>query len=251
MVVSCETAGFSIRQEWPRAICIPHNRLVQRGVGLPCCLFNIESCIQHSKTAQCSQRPSNCARFWSPTRMWSPFGSRSRHSSADDAAKLLYQSVAQGEVLHRKQQQGLTLAPAEIADFERERDSLLGNDVARGFLEAQQRMHEVRDCVTRYMQNNGTGPRPRPRRFSVVRPGLQLPLESSTRGIRGQQVKFWSLLFQASPPSVEDSIIARRGGRVPRCPPTVPLDCMFHRSEARLARTAPDMPSARRPGWSR
>ena len=72
---------------------------------------------------------------------------------ADDAAKLLYQSVAdKGEALHRKQQQGLTLAPAEIADFERERDTLLGNDVARGFLEAQQRMHEVQELVTRYVR---------------------------------------------------------------------------------------------------
>ncbi|HNQ88223.1 MAG TPA: YlbF family regulator [Verrucomicrobiota bacterium] len=72
---------------------------------------------------------------------------------ADDAARLLYQTVAEkGDALHRRQQQGLALEPADIADFERERDALLGNDVARGFLEAQQKMHEIQELVTRYVR---------------------------------------------------------------------------------------------------
>jgi len=72
---------------------------------------------------------------------------------ADDAARLLYQTVAEkGDALHRRQQQDLALEPADIADFERERDALLGNDVARGFLEAQQKMHEIQELVTRYVR---------------------------------------------------------------------------------------------------
>ncbi len=59
--------------------------------------------------------------------------------------------VSKGQALQQKQQASMPLTNEEIADFEQERDSLLNNPVARGFLDAQEEMHEVKQSIHRYV----------------------------------------------------------------------------------------------------
>ena len=71
---------------------------------------------------------------------------------ADDKAKELYRNLAEkGEHLQHKQQQGVHLAPEEIAAYEKDRDALTANSVAAGFIEAQQAMHQVQESVNQYI----------------------------------------------------------------------------------------------------
>jgi cell fate (sporulation/competence/biofilm development) regulator YlbF (YheA/YmcA/DUF963 family) len=67
---------------------------------------------------------------------------------SDENAKTQYQSVMEkGELLQHKQQMGAPLSNDEITDFEKDRDALVNNPVARGFLDAQQHMHKVQEAV--------------------------------------------------------------------------------------------------------
>jgi len=71
---------------------------------------------------------------------------------ADDQARAQYQAVAdKGQELHHKQHQGVQLTRAEIDAFEQDRANLMQNGVVRGFLEAQERMHNVQETVGRYV----------------------------------------------------------------------------------------------------
>lgn len=71
---------------------------------------------------------------------------------ANEDAKALYRTVAEkGEYLHHKQHQGVSLAEAEIADYEQHRETLMRNAVAVGFLEAQESLRQVQDTVTKYV----------------------------------------------------------------------------------------------------
>ncbi|MBE7501195.1 MAG: YlbF family regulator [Verrucomicrobia bacterium] len=71
---------------------------------------------------------------------------------ADETAKELYRTVAEkGEYLHHKQHQGVQLGDDEIAEYEQHREALLGNPVARAFLDAQEGIRSVQDTVTRYV----------------------------------------------------------------------------------------------------
>ena len=70
----------------------------------------------------------------------------------DEAAKNQYQLVMEkGDALQQKQQFGLPLDGNEIAEFEKNRENLLNNPVARDFLEAQQRMHKLQESVMQYV----------------------------------------------------------------------------------------------------
>jgi cell fate (sporulation/competence/biofilm development) regulator YlbF (YheA/YmcA/DUF963 family) len=70
----------------------------------------------------------------------------------DEAAKLQYQVVMEkGEMLQHKQQMGAPLSNDEIVSFEKDRDALVNNPVARGFLDAQQQMHKVQESVGQYL----------------------------------------------------------------------------------------------------
>jgi cell fate (sporulation/competence/biofilm development) regulator YlbF (YheA/YmcA/DUF963 family) len=70
----------------------------------------------------------------------------------DDAAKSLYQNVMEkGEMLQYKQQTGSPLSADEITAFEKDRDALVNNPVARGFLDAQEQMHKVQTSVGQYV----------------------------------------------------------------------------------------------------
>ena len=67
---------------------------------------------------------------------------------ADASARGAYESLmSKGQALQEKQHGGQALEPAEIAAFEKDRDALLKNPVASGFLDAQEEMHELQSSV--------------------------------------------------------------------------------------------------------
>jgi cell fate (sporulation/competence/biofilm development) regulator YlbF (YheA/YmcA/DUF963 family) len=71
---------------------------------------------------------------------------------ADENARAQYATVmAKGQELQDKQNRSLTLEPAEIADFERERETLLNNPAARDFFDAQEEMQSLRQSITQYV----------------------------------------------------------------------------------------------------
>jgi cell fate (sporulation/competence/biofilm development) regulator YlbF (YheA/YmcA/DUF963 family) len=71
---------------------------------------------------------------------------------ADEKSRAQYESVVtQGQALHEKQQMAQTLEAAEIADFEKQRDTLLGNPVVRSFLGAQEELNRIQDSIFRYV----------------------------------------------------------------------------------------------------
>jgi cell fate (sporulation/competence/biofilm development) regulator YlbF (YheA/YmcA/DUF963 family) len=67
---------------------------------------------------------------------------------ADNTARNAYEAVMnKGQALQEKQHGGQPLDPTEIAAFEQDRDALLKNPVAVGFLDAQEEMHELQSSV--------------------------------------------------------------------------------------------------------
>lgn len=71
---------------------------------------------------------------------------------ADDKAKAQYEGVmAKGQALQQKQQRSQPLSGEEIAAFEKDRDALLNNPVAKGFLEAQEELHHVHESINQYV----------------------------------------------------------------------------------------------------
>jgi cell fate (sporulation/competence/biofilm development) regulator YlbF (YheA/YmcA/DUF963 family) len=71
---------------------------------------------------------------------------------ADDKARAQYEGLmAKGQALQQKQQRAEQLSGEEIAAFEKEREAVLGNPVARGFLEAQEEMHHVHQSINQYV----------------------------------------------------------------------------------------------------
>ncbi|MBC8094988.1 MAG: YlbF family regulator [Akkermansiaceae bacterium] len=70
----------------------------------------------------------------------------------NDAAKSQYESLmAKGQALQQKQQRSEQLSPDEISAFESDREALLNNPVAKGFLDAQQELHEVHETINQYV----------------------------------------------------------------------------------------------------
>ena len=70
----------------------------------------------------------------------------------DDKTRAQYDGlVSRGQALQQKQQQSLPLSGEEIADFEQERDTLLDNPVARGFLDAQEELHQLQESINKYV----------------------------------------------------------------------------------------------------
>ena len=67
---------------------------------------------------------------------------------SDATARGAYESLmSRGQALQEKQHHGQPLDPTEIATFEKDRDALLANPVAAGFLDAQEEMHELQSTV--------------------------------------------------------------------------------------------------------
>ncbi|MGA2245809.1 MAG: YlbF family regulator [Verrucomicrobiota bacterium] len=59
--------------------------------------------------------------------------------------------VNKGQVLQEKQHNGESLDPAEISAFEKDRDALLLNPVASGFMNAQEEMHDLQHSVQKFV----------------------------------------------------------------------------------------------------
>ncbi len=71
---------------------------------------------------------------------------------ANDQARGQYESlIAKGQALQEKQQSSVPLDGTEIADFEKQRDALLANPVARGFLDAQEELHHLQHSIQKYV----------------------------------------------------------------------------------------------------
>jgi cell fate (sporulation/competence/biofilm development) regulator YlbF (YheA/YmcA/DUF963 family) len=71
---------------------------------------------------------------------------------ADGSARGQYEALmGKGQALQEKQQHGQALAPAEIAEFEKSREALLGNPVARDFLDAQEELHEMQHSIQKHI----------------------------------------------------------------------------------------------------
>ena len=71
---------------------------------------------------------------------------------ADEKARAQYDGLmAKGQALQQKQQRSQQLTGEEISEFEKDREALLKNPVARGFLEAQQEMHEVHQSINQFV----------------------------------------------------------------------------------------------------
>jgi cell fate (sporulation/competence/biofilm development) regulator YlbF (YheA/YmcA/DUF963 family) len=70
---------------------------------------------------------------------------------ADDRAKAQYESLMnKGQALQQKQQTS-QLTEDEIATFTKERDALMNNPIARGFLDAQEEMHHVHESINKFV----------------------------------------------------------------------------------------------------
>ncbi len=70
------------------------------------------------------------------------------HDQAQDQYRQLSQKR---DLLQQKQEQGQALSNEEISDFEQDREAFLNNPVARGFLDAQEEMHDIKKMVTQYV----------------------------------------------------------------------------------------------------
>jgi len=71
---------------------------------------------------------------------------------ADEEVQTAYRDLSElGASLQEKHRHGVAPEASEIEGFEQRRESFLQSPTARGFLEAQQTMQQVRDTVTRYV----------------------------------------------------------------------------------------------------
>ncbi|MGD0744919.1 MAG: YlbF family regulator [Verrucomicrobiota bacterium] len=71
---------------------------------------------------------------------------------SDAGARSQYEMVAgKGQALHDKQHGGQPLDGAEVSEFEKHREVLLNNPVARGFLDAREELHEIQHSIQKYV----------------------------------------------------------------------------------------------------
>jgi cell fate (sporulation/competence/biofilm development) regulator YlbF (YheA/YmcA/DUF963 family) len=71
---------------------------------------------------------------------------------SDSNARGQYETVmSKGQALQEKQSQSQELEGTEIADFEKHRDALLSNSVARGFLDAQEELHKIQHSIQKHI----------------------------------------------------------------------------------------------------
>jgi cell fate (sporulation/competence/biofilm development) regulator YlbF (YheA/YmcA/DUF963 family) len=55
--------------------------------------------------------------------------------------------MSKGQALQQKQQNSMPLNGDEVSDFEQHREALLNNPVAKGFLDAQEELHQVQESI--------------------------------------------------------------------------------------------------------
>lgn len=70
----------------------------------------------------------------------------------NDEARAQYVRVSEaGEHLHHKQSQGVQLSETEVGEFEKEREKLLNDPVARGFLDAQEKLQGIQETINKFV----------------------------------------------------------------------------------------------------
>jgi cell fate (sporulation/competence/biofilm development) regulator YlbF (YheA/YmcA/DUF963 family) len=71
---------------------------------------------------------------------------------ADERARGQYDDIlSKGQALQQKQQAAQQLSSEEIDSFEKQREALLNNPVARGFLDAQEELHQFQETIHSYV----------------------------------------------------------------------------------------------------
>jgi cell fate (sporulation/competence/biofilm development) regulator YlbF (YheA/YmcA/DUF963 family) len=71
----------------------------------------------------------------------------------DEKSRAQYDSVvSKGQDLQQKQQMSVPLSGEEISEFEKHRDELLQNPVARGYLDAQEELHSVEQSIQKFVR---------------------------------------------------------------------------------------------------
>ena len=70
----------------------------------------------------------------------------------DETAKELFSEMQEGyEELNMKQQSGLQLTAGEVESYNKKRDAMLANPVAKKFLESREQMEEVQSTVNTWV----------------------------------------------------------------------------------------------------
>ena len=70
----------------------------------------------------------------------------------DDSARSMYQGVHErGSELHQKQHAGVELGESEIKEFESARDTLMQNETARSFMDAQGELETLQQTIGKYV----------------------------------------------------------------------------------------------------
>jgi cell fate (sporulation/competence/biofilm development) regulator YlbF (YheA/YmcA/DUF963 family) len=70
----------------------------------------------------------------------------------DEKARGQYESlVAKGQALQEKEQMSAPLSREEVSDFEKQREAVFNNPVARNFLDAQEELHNVQATIHQYV----------------------------------------------------------------------------------------------------
>jgi cell fate (sporulation/competence/biofilm development) regulator YlbF (YheA/YmcA/DUF963 family) len=70
----------------------------------------------------------------------------------DEKARGQYDTlVTKGQALQEKEQMSMPLSREEINDFEKQREAVFNNPVARNFLDAQEELHNVQATIHQYV----------------------------------------------------------------------------------------------------
>src|SRR5436309_6977468 len=70
----------------------------------------------------------------------------------DEKSRTQYDNlVAKGQALQQKEQSSMPLSREEINDFEKQREAVFNNPVARNFLDAQEELHNVQETIHQYV----------------------------------------------------------------------------------------------------
>jgi len=70
----------------------------------------------------------------------------------DEKAQAQYQNlVTKGQALQEKEQTSVPLSREEISDFEKQREAVFNNPVARNFLDAQEELQNVQTTIHQYV----------------------------------------------------------------------------------------------------
>lgn len=70
----------------------------------------------------------------------------------DEKSRTQYDNlVAKGQALQQKEQMSMPLSKEEISDFEKQREAVFNNPVARNFLDAQEELHGVQETIHQYV----------------------------------------------------------------------------------------------------